>query len=558
MRWKAQDARSNIDKAEYSVNGGEWLLIHPVTKLSDSPEEDYHLEIDRGSGEQVIAVRVNDEYDNQAVDKVVVKVDRGRHGASFAPAPPVVEIPDWLATPMPTLPSYIAKTTPNPVSNRAPWYANTAPSYAGVFLWIGFYQSYRARNRVARRTAALLGRAGSCRIAELRPLLLRPRDARHADRLSALCCGQLHLRHRRRIPDARPVDGIAANRMVRRQYVSIHYVHPERSQNGCETRHPALLAIVAVLWGFIMGYVGVKGIQYVAKASLYLNLIPFLMILIVFLKTAGGISKYTVPDPHPALAFATLIAIVIGFFATAGAAGTDFGMNSRNASDVKRGGLVGIALPILYAGGLPLLAVMGAKGLDPSLCELGLRLGDRIHRRMARERHVFPVRLASIAPACFCAFIAGNSFSTMIPGVPRMSSTMTGVTVSIILAITGVAANLVPFFQIVGASFGPICGAMAADYLLSGKKWAGPRQGINWAGYSAWALGFLVGIIPFLPVPAAVKEYSQPAVVYSFVVGFLVYALLAKFGAEPETVEVREPNPVGAPLKRARAQASPE
>jgi sugar lactone lactonase YvrE len=73
VRWKAKDARSNIDKAEYSVNGGEWLLIHPVTKLSDSPEEDYHLEIDRGAGEQVIAVRVNDEYDNQAVDKVVVK-----------------------------------------------------------------------------------------------------------------------------------------------------------------------------------------------------------------------------------------------------------------------------------------------------------------------------------------------------------------------------------------------------------------------------------------------------------------------------------------------------
>jgi hypothetical protein len=73
VRWKAQDARSNIDKAEYSVNGGEWLLIEPVTKLSDSPEEEYHLVIDRTPGEQVIAVRVSDEYDNQAVDKAVVK-----------------------------------------------------------------------------------------------------------------------------------------------------------------------------------------------------------------------------------------------------------------------------------------------------------------------------------------------------------------------------------------------------------------------------------------------------------------------------------------------------
>jgi len=73
VRWKARDARSNIDKAEYSVNGGEWLSIQPVTNLSDSPEEDYRLVIDRTAGEQVIAVRVTDEYDNQAVDKVVVK-----------------------------------------------------------------------------------------------------------------------------------------------------------------------------------------------------------------------------------------------------------------------------------------------------------------------------------------------------------------------------------------------------------------------------------------------------------------------------------------------------
>jgi hypothetical protein len=74
IRWKARDDRSNIDKAEYSVNGGDWLIVQPVTKLSDSPEEEYHLLLDRASsGEQVIAVRVSDEYDNQAAGKVVVK-----------------------------------------------------------------------------------------------------------------------------------------------------------------------------------------------------------------------------------------------------------------------------------------------------------------------------------------------------------------------------------------------------------------------------------------------------------------------------------------------------
>jgi sugar lactone lactonase YvrE len=74
VRFIARDARSDIDRAEYSINGGEWLMAQPVTKLSDSPEEEYQLSLDRAApGEQVVAVRVTDEFDNQAVDKVVVK-----------------------------------------------------------------------------------------------------------------------------------------------------------------------------------------------------------------------------------------------------------------------------------------------------------------------------------------------------------------------------------------------------------------------------------------------------------------------------------------------------
>jgi cytosine permease len=160
----------------------------------------------------------------------------------------------------------------------------------------------------------------------------------------------------------------------------------------------------------------------------------------------------------------------------------------------------------------------------------------------------FLFAIASIPSACFCALIAGNSFSTMIPGVKRMSSMMVAVTVAIALAATGIAADLVAFFTIVGASFGPICGAMTADYILSGKRWAGPREGINMAGYTAWALGFLVGILPFLPVSEAVKSYAQPAVVYSYITGFIVYLILAKMGMEPNAVAIPGASP--ANLKR--------
>ena len=73
-RWHAADALSIITQAEYSVDGGDWTVVDPVTKLSDSRELDYDLALhDVTPGEHTIAVRVEDEYDNQATEKVVVR-----------------------------------------------------------------------------------------------------------------------------------------------------------------------------------------------------------------------------------------------------------------------------------------------------------------------------------------------------------------------------------------------------------------------------------------------------------------------------------------------------
>lgn len=290
-----------------------------------------------------------------------------------------------------------------------------------------------------------------------------------------------------------------------------------------------------------LAFVGAKGIQYVGKVSLLLNAIPLLMLIYVFFQTAGGISQYHVPPDQEDnfLAVTKVLAIVIGFFATAGAAGADFGINSRDEKDVKMGGLVGIALAVLVAGGLPLLAVAGAHGMNPGLTsfdfgEVVQSIGGPIASAM-----LFLFAIASIPPTCFCAFIVGNSFSTMIPGIPRVASTMAGAAIGVIAAVTGAAGNLVPFFQIIGASFGPICGAMAADYILSGRRWAGPREGINWAGYIAWLVGFIVGILPspLLGLPVSVQRFAEPAALYSFIAGFVVYMGLAKAGLQPKAAD---------------------
>jgi hypothetical protein len=73
VKWHAADALNNIAKAEYSLDGGEWKVAAPVTRLSDAQELDYALSLDGTPGEHTIAVRVEDEYGNQAVEKAVVK-----------------------------------------------------------------------------------------------------------------------------------------------------------------------------------------------------------------------------------------------------------------------------------------------------------------------------------------------------------------------------------------------------------------------------------------------------------------------------------------------------
>jgi sugar lactone lactonase YvrE len=73
VRWHAADALNNISQAEYSLDGGDWTVAAPVTKLSDSPDLDYALTLDAPPGEHTIAVRVKDDYDNEAAEKAVVK-----------------------------------------------------------------------------------------------------------------------------------------------------------------------------------------------------------------------------------------------------------------------------------------------------------------------------------------------------------------------------------------------------------------------------------------------------------------------------------------------------
>jgi hypothetical protein len=74
VRFKAKDVLSLIDKAEYSIDGHDWTLAAPTTRLTDANELTYDISIEGESGgEHTVAVRVTDEFDNQSVEKVVIR-----------------------------------------------------------------------------------------------------------------------------------------------------------------------------------------------------------------------------------------------------------------------------------------------------------------------------------------------------------------------------------------------------------------------------------------------------------------------------------------------------
>ncbi len=71
----ARDAASSIDRAQYSLDGGDWILASPANGISDAPVEHYDFGIPALSpGEHTLAVRVFDRFENVGSAKITFTV----------------------------------------------------------------------------------------------------------------------------------------------------------------------------------------------------------------------------------------------------------------------------------------------------------------------------------------------------------------------------------------------------------------------------------------------------------------------------------------------------
>jgi hypothetical protein len=74
VQFRAKDESTQLYLAECSVNGGEWTAVMPTTRLTDSLEHEYSAELAKPSTQEiVVAVKVTDDSDNVAVQKILLR-----------------------------------------------------------------------------------------------------------------------------------------------------------------------------------------------------------------------------------------------------------------------------------------------------------------------------------------------------------------------------------------------------------------------------------------------------------------------------------------------------
>jgi cytosine permease len=458
---------------------------------------------------------------------------------------------------MASLPNYVAAAQPVPQANRAPWYKTTAQTYAGIMLWFVFWMSVPGSG--ASGSAGILGHglgpaiAGVVLAAFLCHFLfyLAPGMMGMKTGLPLAVVGTSTYG----VTGGFLMPGFLMG-LLQFGWLAVNaYFSSELLAGfiGQKSMSPVHLTIGAV-WAIVAAFVGLKGIHYVANVATFLPLIPLVILLILTGKTIAGVASFdpkmladsanptaTTPPSMDLILFA--VANIVGFFATAGAAGTDIASSNRDKKDVQLGGLFGIAGATILTGCLALLIVAGTYGLglmkEHAIELRPTELMGTIMGEGTAKIFWLLLAIAAFPPACFSSLIAAASFKNTLPKVNPFLSCGIGTAASIALVLSGKAGNAAAVFGIIGASFGPICGAMTADFLLAGSKWPGPRAGFNPAGWISWAVGFVVGTWNGVFVDLLhVSSFQMPCPpVAAYIVGFLLYFVLAKLGLESKTLE---------------------
>ena len=428
--------------------------------------------------------------------------------------------------------AYLAKTKRNPPTNRSRWYRYTVPCYASLFVWIGYYQVL-AQGTINRAGLGLLvfglltGGLLAFAAFYLIPAIL---GLQTGYPLAVIGSSTFGTRGGRLLPGmlAGVVQaawfGVAA-------YYAAKLVLAGLGWPAGSARLP--FVTVVVIWSYGMAYLGARGLGLASRLAWALIVFPLIILVAGAFLAKEGLSLANLEVPAPLAAFNLCVDLVTAFFALAATVAPNLGAHSPNTRETVIGGILGIPVPAVVAGSLAILTVAGAKALDPGVKGFGyLAAVESLGGGLAT---VAPWMLlaGSIPASVFIASMFSDSFAVMMPDTPRLATTMAGATLGAGLAISGIPGDLLRFLTVAAALCAPLAGIMAADYWSHERRWPHPRAGVNYAGYGAWLLGVLCGLLPLLPIPRVFTPVTRPAALYGCVAGFVGYIVLGNIGLKP-------------------------
>src|SRR3974390_44477 len=186
------------------------------------------------------------------------------------------------------LPGYITSAVPNPRDKRAPWYKNTAPTYAGIFLWFVFWQDAAKAGAPGGTLAQGLGwallslviAAFVCHfLFYLMPGLFGMKTGLPLYIVGTSTFGAL---------GGFLMPGFLMG-LLQFGWVGVNVFFSAQALSAVIPVDPR---IIMVIWGALACFVGLKGIQYVAKVATYLPLIPLVVLLWLVAKTVGHVGDF--------------------------------------------------------------------------------------------------------------------------------------------------------------------------------------------------------------------------------------------------------------------------
>src|SRR5215472_404036 len=187
------------------------------------------------------------------------------------------------------LPDYITSAKPNPPGNRAPWYKTTAQTYGGIFLWFVFWDSMSSNGlSTGGLGATLLGIVIGAVICHfcfyLIPGLLGMRTGLPLYVVGTSTFGAVGgLLMPGFLMGALQFGWLGVNAFGSALALSQGF------------HAPGLYVPLCIIWTVLAAFVGMKGIQYVAKVATYLPLIPLVVLVIGLVLFAGSAGSYQPP-----------------------------------------------------------------------------------------------------------------------------------------------------------------------------------------------------------------------------------------------------------------------